>query len=168
MKTEGRPHFIRRVIEKIGYILAAIAAGALSLVMLVMAVDAIGRKVKGPLPGGYETSMALMVLVMFLPLAFGERRKANISVDLVTRLFPLKVRSFLEAIGAILGVAIFVLITWLGVGAARYSTLVGEYWPGIVSYPVWPFRWIVPIGSFVAAIQFLFTAIDKLKSSKEA
>jgi TRAP-type C4-dicarboxylate transport system permease small subunit len=168
MKTEGRPHIIRRVIEKIGDVLTVIAAGALSLIMLVMAVDAIGRKVSGPLPGGYETSMALMVLVMFLPLAFGERRKANISVDLVVRLFPPKVRTLLEAIGAILGIAIFVLITWLGLGDARYSTLVGEYWPGIVSYPVWPFRWIVPIGSSVAALQFLFTAIDKLKSSTEA
>ncbi len=76
--------------------------------MFVMAVDAIGRKVKGPLPGGYETSMALMVLVMLLPLAFAERRNANISVDLVARLFPPKVRSLLEAIGAMLGVAIFV------------------------------------------------------------
>jgi TRAP-type C4-dicarboxylate transport system permease small subunit len=168
MKTEGRPHIIRRVIEKIGDVLTVIAGGTLSLIMLVMAVDAIGRKVKGPLPGGYETSMALMVLVMFLPLSFGERRKANISVDLVTRLFPLKVRTLLEAIGAILGVAIFVLLTWLGAGAARYSTSVGETWPGIVSYPVWPFRWIVPIGSSVAAIQFLFTAIDKLKSGKGA
>jgi TRAP-type C4-dicarboxylate transport system permease small subunit len=74
----------------------------------------------------------------------------------------------LEAIGAILGLAIFVLITWLGVGTALYSTSVGEYWPGIVSYPVWPFRWIVPIGSAVAALQFLFTVIDKLKSREEA
>jgi TRAP-type C4-dicarboxylate transport system permease small subunit len=164
MKTEDRPHFIRRVIEKTGDVLAVVAAGALSLIMLVMAVDAIGRKLRGPLPGGYESSMALMVLVMFLPLAFGERRKANISVDLVSRLFPPKLRTLLEAIGAIFGVAIFVLITWLGVGAAWYSTSVGETWPGIVSYPVWPFRWIVPIGSFVAALQFLFTAIDKLKS----
>jgi TRAP-type C4-dicarboxylate transport system permease small subunit len=168
MKPEDRPRVVRRVLEKLGNILAAIAAGALTLVMLVMAVDAIGRKVRGPLPGGYETSMALMVLVMFRPLAFGERRNANISVDLVARLFPSKVRSLLEAIGAILGVAIFALITWLSVGAARYSTSVGEYWPGIVSYPVWPFRWIVPIGTGVAVFQFLFTAIDKLKSRKEA
>jgi TRAP-type C4-dicarboxylate transport system permease small subunit len=168
MKPEDRPNLIRRVIEKLGNILAVIAAGALTLVMLVMAVDAIGRKVKGPLPGGYETSMALMVLVMFLPLAFGERRKANISVDLVSRLLPLRLRTILEAIGAVLGVAIFVLITWLGVGAARYSTQVGEYWPGIVSYPIWLFRWIVPVGSCLAAFQFLFTVIDKLKSLKEA
>jgi TRAP-type C4-dicarboxylate transport system permease small subunit len=168
MKPEGRLHVIRRVIEKTSTILAAIAAGALSLVMLVMAVDAIGRKVKGPLPGGYETSMALMVLVMLLPLAFAERRKANISVDLLSRLFPLRLRSLLEATGAILGVAIFVLITWLSVAAARYSTSVGEYWPGIVSYPVWPFRWIVPVGTCLAALQFLFSAIDKLKSRREA
>jgi TRAP-type C4-dicarboxylate transport system permease small subunit len=168
MKPEDRPNLIRRVIEKLGNILAAIAACALTLVMLVMAVDAIGRKLKGPLPGGYETSMALMVLVMLLPLAFGERRKANISVDLVARLFAPKVRTFLEAIGAILGVAIFVLITWLSLGAAWYSTQVGEYWPGIVSYPVWPFRWVVPVGTCVAAFQFLFTAIDKLKSLAKA
>jgi len=168
MKRGDRPHVIRRVIEKLGNVLAAIAAGALSLIMFVMAVDAIGRKVKGPLPGGYETSMALMVLVMLLPLAFAERRKANISVDLLARLFPSKVRRLLEAIGAMLGVAIFVLITWLSLGAARYSTSVGEYWPGIVSYPIWPFRWIVPIGSAVAALQFLFTVIDKLKSLEKA
>ena len=168
MKKEDRPHVIRRVLEKLGNILAATAAVALSLVMLVMAVDAIGRKVKGPLPGGYETSMALMVLVMFLPLAFGERRNANISVDLVSRLLPVRLRTILEAIGAVLGVATFVLITWLGVGTALYSTSVGEYWPGIVNYPVWAFRWIVPIGSAVAALQFLFTVIDKLKSLEKA
>jgi TRAP-type C4-dicarboxylate transport system permease small subunit len=167
MKTEDRPHIIRRVIEKVGDVLAVIAAGALTLIMFVMAVDAIGRKVKGPLPGGYETSMALMVLVMFLPMAFAERKKANISVDLVSRLFPSKVRNILEAIGAILGVAIFVLITWLGVEAAKNSTLVGETWPGIVNYPVWPFRWFVPIGSVVVALQFLLTAIDKVRSRQE-
>ena len=130
--------------------------------MFVMAVDAIGRKVSGPLPGGYETSMALMVLVMFLPQAFAERRKIHISVDLVARFFPRRMRGGLEVIGAMLGVAIFVLITWLGVEKAWSSTVVGETWPGIVNYPVWLFRWIVPLGSFVAALQFLLTAIDRL------
>jgi TRAP-type C4-dicarboxylate transport system permease small subunit len=168
METDKRSNVFRRGIEKLGNVLAAIAAGALSLVMLVMAVDAIGRKVKGPLPGGYETSMALMILVMLLPLAFGERRKANISVDLVARLFPVRLRTILEAIGAVLGVAIFVLITWLSVETARYSTQVGEYWPGIVSYPIWPFRWIVPVGTCIASLQFLFTVIDKLKSLEKA
>jgi TRAP-type C4-dicarboxylate transport system permease small subunit len=153
---------IRRAVEKAGNVLAVAAGLALSLTMLVMAVDAIGRKVSGPLPGGYETSMALMVLVMFLPQAFAERRKAHISVDLVSRFLPPKIRTSLEAVGAILGIAVFLLITWLGVEKAWSSTAVGETWPGIVNYPVWLFRWIVPIGSVVVAFQFVFTVIDRL------
>ena len=157
---------IRGVVEKAGDVLAVVAGIALSLTMLVMAADAIGRKVSGPLPGGYETSMALMVLVMFLPQAFAERKGAHISVDLVTQLLPLKLRNVLAAVGAFLGVAVFILIAWLGVEAAWSSTLVGETWPGIVSYPVWPFRWVVPVGSVVVAIQFVLTVIDRLSAFK--
>jgi len=59
MKPEDRPNLIRRVIEKLGNILAAIAACALTLSCLSWPWMPSGsQNWKGPLPGGYETSMA--------------------------------------------------------------------------------------------------------------
>jgi TRAP-type C4-dicarboxylate transport system permease small subunit len=164
--TMNWPRIMRGAIERVGDVLAVIAGIALALTMLTMAADAIGRKVSGPLPGGYETSMALMVLVMLLPQAFAERKKAHISVDLVTQLLPTKARNLLQAIGALLGLGAFVLIACLGTEKAWLSTRVGESWPGIVNYPVWPFRWMVPLGSALLALQFLLTAVDRLNTGR--
>jgi TRAP-type C4-dicarboxylate transport system permease small subunit len=161
------PRVLKGLVEKIGNVLAVIAGVALTVTMLAMTVDAVGRKTVGPLPGAYEASMALLVLVMFLPQAFTERKGAHISVDLLTRHLPFKLSSYLRGMGAVLGMAVFILVTWLGVGKAYHATLSGETWPGIVNFPVWPFRWVVPLGSGALVLQYLLTAIEMFSADRE-
>ena len=130
-----------------------------------MFADAMGRKFIGAVPGAFETCSALLVLVMFLSLAYCERNGRHIAIDVITRFMPKKVQNILTGIGAVLGAVLFALLTWHSWFEAWHCTQVNEVWSGIIDYPVWPFRWVVPVGSAALVLQFLLTAVDKFRAS---
>ena len=69
---------MKRAINKLSLGLSGLSGIALVILMLTMVADAVGRKLVGTLPGAYETAMALMVLVMFLPLGHAEMKRAHV------------------------------------------------------------------------------------------
>jgi TRAP-type C4-dicarboxylate transport system permease small subunit len=141
-------------------VLAVIAGIAISAMMLTMVGDGIGRKIVGSLPGGYETAVALMAAVMFLPQGYAHMYRAHISVDIFSRKLPPRPQAILQGIINIIGALIFGLLTWQGWATAWSATLAGEQWVSIVYYPVWPFRWMVPLGAGALTLQMLRVAID--------
>jgi len=164
VKTEEKRCLFTVVVEKAGDVLLVIASLSLFAMMLAMFADAMGRKFVGAVPGAFETCSALLVLVMFLSLASAQRHDRHISIDVITRFLPPRVQDVLTAIGAILGALCFFLLTWRGLAEAWRATQVNEVWSGIIDYPVWPFRWVVPVGSVALALQFLVTAGQRLRS----
>ena len=164
MKAGETRGLITAIIERIGDVLLVIASLALFAMMLAMFTDAMGRKFIGAVPGAFETCSALLVLVMFLSLASAQRHGRHIAIDVITRFMPRRVQDILCAIGALLGSASFFLLAWLSLAEAWRATQVDEVWSGIIDYPVWPFRWVVPVGSAALALQFLLTAVQRLRS----
>ena len=163
-KPEKKRGAVRVIIEKAGEVLVVIASLALFFMMLSMFADAMGRKFIGAVPGAFETCSALLVVVMFLSLAFAQRNGRHIAIDVVTRFLPQKWQNILTGIGAVLGAVIFALLTWHSWAEALHCTRVNEVWSGIIDYPVWPFRWVVPVGSAALMLQFLLTAFDKFRN----
>lgn len=156
---------MRVIVEKLSLWGAAIGAAATFSMMILMVADAVGRKIVGTVPGAYETSMGLLVVIIFLPQGYAQIKRAHVSVEIVTMRLSKKVQAILEGIGALLGVGVFGLITWLGFSKAWESTINQEFWYGIVDYPIWIFRWFVPLGAGILTIQLIFTAIDASRNA---
>lgn len=149
------------VLDKLCIWTAAVGGVAIFIMMAAMTADAIGRKIIGTVPGAYETAMGMLAVLMFSSQGYGQMRRVHLRVDFITTRLSPRTKTLLSMIWAFLGVGIFGLLTWLGYKAAWKSTSVGEIWFGVIDYPVWPFRWFVPIGSVLAAAQFLRTAIEE-------
>lgn len=150
------------IIDKMSQWMAAISCIAVVIMMLSMAADAIGRKIIGTVPGAYETTEGMLVVVCLAPLAYVQLYRSHIVVDiLINRMSP-KIQSYIAISSAILGFLLFALLTWIGFEKAWEATILGEKWYGIVEYPAWPFRWFIPLGTGLLALQLGRTAVDTL------
>lgn len=158
---------IKIVLDRLSLAMTVIAAAALVLIMLAMALDAAARKVVGSVPGAYEFSIGLMVLVMFLPQAYAQMRGSHVAVDILTSRLSPKMQAILDAFGAFLGALVLGLLTYVSFGKAWECTLAREIIPGMTFYPMWPFRWFVPLGSGLLTLQFLGTTVERLSRARK-
>ena len=151
---------VRGVVEKFAEWMALLGGFVVFLLMLIMTVDAIGRKVASTLPGAFEFSEALMVPAVFLPLMFVQLRREHVFVGVVTDWMSPRSRAFLDGLAALVGILIFGFLTWLAFGKALQAFTVGEYRIAIISVPIWPFRCIIPFGTGLMVLQLALNAIE--------
>jgi len=151
---------IRGILDKVSWWWAVVAAAATFVMMIIMVADALGRKIVGSIPGAYETAIGLMVVIMFLSQGYAQMKRAHVSVEILAMRLSVKAQAVMEGTGAFLGVAVFGLITWLGFAKAWEATVNQEFWYGIVDYPMWIFRWFVPLGAGILTAQLLYTVCD--------
>lgn len=131
------------------------------VLMFMISVDATGRKTFGALPGALEFSEAFMVPAVFLPLMYVQLKREHVFVSVVTMRLPLRTQALMDAVAAIVGILIFTLLTWLALAKAIDSFIVGEYRVAIISVPIWPFRWFIPLGTGLLVLQLALTAIHE-------
>lgn len=148
----------KRALEALAEWLALLGGFVIVVLMLMEALDALGRKTVGALPGALEFSEALMVPAVFLPLMFVQMRREHVFVAVVTLGLPLRGQAFLDGLAALIGILIFAFLTWLGILKALDATAVWEYRVAVISVPIWPFRWIIPLGTGLMVLQLLLTA----------
>jgi TRAP-type C4-dicarboxylate transport system permease small subunit len=124
--------------------------------MILTAVDIGARSLTGrSVPGLLETGEILLVMLVYLGLAYGQQTRAHVAVSLVTA--QLSPRLAKAAVATGLTVAIFV-VAWLvyATGATAIdSVIAGETRYGIAAVPVWPARVVVPIGLSLLAFEFM-------------
>ncbi|MBX6427015.1 MAG: TRAP transporter small permease [Variibacter sp.] len=140
----------------------ALAGGLVVVVLMVMvSVDALGRKTLGALPGALEFSEALMIPAVFLPLMFVQMKREHVFVSVATLGLPLRAQTLLDGLAAVIGAMIFGLLTWLALMKAVDAFGVREYRVAVIAVPIWPFRWIIPLGTALLVFQLVLTAIHE-------
>ena len=76
-------------------------------------VDVIGAKAfHWPLPAGLEVVFFCQLIAIAGALAYSELDGRQIRVELFVDLFPKRVRAFFHALAALLGLGLFVILTW--------------------------------------------------------
>ena len=140
----------------------ALAGGfTVFLLMLMVSIDAIGRKTFGALPGALEFSETLMVPAVFLPLMFVQMKREHVFVGVVTAWLSPQRQALLDGIAAVIGMLLFGLLTWLALGKAIDAFSTGEYRVAVISVPIWPFRWIIVLGTGLMVFQLALTALEE-------
>ena len=99
-----------------------------------------------------------MVAVVFLPLALVERHDGHISVEILSQLLPERVQELLIAAGSLLSAAYFGAFTYRTWGDAVAKLRIGEYAMGTVAVPIWPTRFMLPLGCGLITALLLYKA----------
>ena len=153
---------IRGVARGIDLCMLRIACAAAALMMVQISVDVVSKLLLGrPIIATIEiVSTYYMVALVFLPLAFVDRTGGHIAADLLTRAMGRRSRALTLWLMDLLVLVTIGLLFWYTLDEAIRRTVDGEVWrSGEYLLPVWPSRWLLPIGSGMMAISVLVRLI---------
>ena len=136
-----------------------VSATLIFLVMLIMIIDISGRAVLNlPVPSTFEIIEATMPFIVFLAWGYVEAKGENIRIDLLTRHIHERWKGLWNGLTDILtcvaGIFFFGLMTWGTFKHALGSWHVGEFMTGTVHLPLYPSKFIVPVGTALLLVQF--------------
>ncbi|MDP2917208.1 MAG: TRAP transporter small permease subunit, partial [Dehalococcoidia bacterium] len=134
----------------------------LAAMMLLTAVDVIGRYVfNRPLTGSLELTEFMMVILVAFGLAYTGLQKGHIDVDIVITRLPPKTQAVINAITNTLSLGLFALITWRSVLYGE-SLRVGKFVSSSLFIPIYPFAYLVALGSLLLCLVFLINLLEHL------
>ncbi|MBW1945345.1 MAG: TRAP transporter large permease subunit, partial [Deltaproteobacteria bacterium] len=161
MIPESSARSLEKFANPLSRIADSVGRAILALMVLLITLDVVLRYFfNRPIKGSYELVEFMMVLLVFLGLAFTQTKKNHVSITLFTgRLSP----SQMAVIGSatnFLCLIIFSMITWRCLLQAEALRVNGTS-SDILFIPNFPFMWVVVFGSALLSLIFL---IDFFKS----
>lgn len=130
--------------------------------MLLIVTDVCLRRIfSRPLMGSFEIVELIMIILVYLGLAYTTVQKAHITVDLVLSRFSEKTQVLIDSFTLFLSLGLFVLITWRNIIRAR------ELWlekatSSLLSIPIFPFYYLLAFGCGVLSLVLLTQLVEML------
>lgn len=151
--------------DRVVFYCAILATIALIVIMLGVVADAVGRWVGRPVYGVFELNKLLVGINVFLGLAFVQKYKKHITVDLLANKGPYFVRFFTAFFPHVLGFVFYAWITYVYWGMAYDSFLAKEVATGIVHFPKYPLKIAMAFGISLLTIQHLIDFIVEINQT---
>lgn len=129
------------ILNKIVIFFAIIAGIALTIMMLITALDVILRLFNKSIIGAFEVVEFLMGVVVPLSLAYCEKKREHICVDLIVQHFPKKSQPWFDLITSIATMVFFWIIAYecfLNIFGVRADHLTSS----VLLWATWP--WTIP------------------------
>lgn len=139
-----------------------------SLWVLVLALlissDVIGRNAfNSPIPGVPEIVKFSIVAMVWMQMAYTLRAGKHLRTTIGLALMPAAGQRAVLVLNALVGVAMFVFIAWLGTGEMveswRFGAFEGEHPVRILVWPLWA---VLIVGACLTAVQFALDALRYL------
>lgn len=153
---------IEKGIGKIENIFLFIGVGMLLIMMFLGAGDVLGRYLfNHPIKGTLEISQLMMAGVALLCWGYTQAIKGHISIEILLMRYPARVQSIINLFSLILTILIFGLITWqstlIAVETMKQSRMLEN-----IPLPLFPFKFMVPVGAFVLCLEAITQLIQLL------
>ncbi len=161
---------IQRQLERPANWLIALACVITIVMMLHIVADVFAKYAfNSPIEGTIETVAGYyMVAVVFLPFAYVTYTEGQIIVELFTRGLSKRNQRLLDGLIGIATLIYMVIFTWNTVTEAFYQTGQLEIWEtGTTMIPIWPSRWIIPIGCGMMAVFVVFHLVRDLRGDNK-
>lgn len=116
-----------------------------------------------PIRGTPELSEFMMVLVIFLALAWCAITRKHVRVELIVTRFSPRIQMILNSITLLLTLGIFVIITWQSVleSMAVYDAT------SLLRIPHTPFYWVMTIGLGLFSLSILVLLIENITEARK-
>lgn len=153
---------LTRLLDIVADALLAISCVAVVAMMLQVTADAFLRTfLHWSVPGTEEiVSAYYMVAVAFLPLAFVQRERGHVMIELFTMRLAPRTNALIDSVVFVvcgLGLAIF---TYAALMKAVAMTEESEILIGTIDVTVWPSRWFLPVGCGAMALYMWLHAVQ--------
>jgi TRAP-type C4-dicarboxylate transport system permease small subunit len=140
-------------------------AVAVMRVITTLEVIASGAFYKS-VPGSYEYVSLLFVYLIYLGLAFAQRRDAHITIGIVYDKLPRKARQITQGSFLLVAVVFFAALTLTSADSTWSNYVLGDTVLGTIEIETWWARAGVPVGCGMLALRFL-TQFLRLATSGE-
>jgi len=127
-------------------VLAFIAGLALLAIMVVTVVNVFLRIPSSPITGAVEISSMLLAIVIAFGIGFTTVKRQHVGVSLITQRLPKRVQSVLSVLMGVLGLCIWIVLTWRSYVFAVEQYSIGEYNPVLHNMRVAPWRFALVFG----------------------
>lgn len=141
-----------------------LATGVLGLLMVLTVANVILRDFfDKPIMGTPELSEFMMVLVVFLALAWCAITRKHVKVELFTSRLSTKTQVILNGITLLLTLGIFVIITWQSALESMevYDTT------SLLRIPNAPFYWIMTFGLGLLCLSIVVLIIENITEARK-
>ena len=148
-----------------------VGAVLIVIMMLHISADVAARWFFGvSIVGTLEyVSYIYMVSVVFLPLGRVQQERGHVLVEVISNLFPPKVTEWVDRGALLFSFGYVSFIGWWGWQEAVRSFRRNEILPLIdTDLPLWPSRFVVPIGLAAMAVVILFQLVRSLRGHEAA
>ena len=143
-------------VNKTGTIFAYIGAAMLFIMMIIGAMDVIGRYLfNSSISGTIEINKNLMAGVVAFSWAYTQANRAHARVDFIVERFSFRSRAIAYIIGDILSLLFFGLITWQSCEAGILTWREQRYFQ-IINFPIAILYFMISLGAFVACLLMIF------------
>ncbi len=142
--------------------LIAIGETLIMVLMMIVVAEIVCRPLFRSIPGEYELAELLIVAVVFLGMANTQSHGDHVGMDLLTSRLKPKSRRLLEIITLSLSLAVFIVIMVKSSAVAYSAWKRNEATMGLISFPVWPSKILLPIGSFFLCLRFIREIVENL------
>ncbi len=149
--------FGERIFNSIGSILIVV-------MMLLVAADVAGRNLfRLSIQGTLEITEFMMVPIVYFTLAYTQGKKSHVRVDVLLAVISQRKKIYLSMITYLVGFVIFALITWQGFRSFLDSFAIREATDGLIAYPVYPAKLVIPLGSCLFCMRYLVDIVEALR-----
>ena len=145
-----------RIQARLEEFLCYISALSVAVMMLITTLEVITRAAfYKSVPGSYEYVSLLFVYLIFLGLAFSQRRDAHISIGIVYDQLPRKGQQIIQCIFLLVAFVFFAAITWTSAVSTWNNYVLGDTVLGAIEVKTWWARAGVPVGCALFSLRFL-------------
>ena len=153
-----------RIVFRFSRLLNTLSGIVLVAMMSLVFINVLFRAVWQPILGTYEFTGFLAALTISLALAHCAGNKGHIAITLFADRLPLRVQAILDSFVAILGTALYAVISWQCVKYSIHMYHSGEVSPATAT-PFYPFIIVVAFGLLMLALVLLsdlFKSIQRI------
>ncbi len=136
----------------------------MAMMSLIVADVFLRRVCNQPITGTFEIVQFIMLVIVYLGLAYAAVQKVHISIDLIVDRFSEGTRAFIDSLTLLLGSGFFALITWRNILKAGSMLLENES-SFLLSIPTYPFYGILAVGCGVLSLVLLVRFVEAIAAA---
>ncbi|QUJ78238.1 TRAP transporter small permease [Sulfitobacter albidus] len=137
-----------------------ISALAVASMMSITVLEVVARALfKISVPGSYEYVSLMFVYLIYLGLAYSQRRDAHITVGILYDAIPRSARKVIQAVYLLIAFMFFAALTWTSAASAWSAYVMGDTVLGIIEVKTWWARAGIPVGLALFSLRFLVQLI---------
>jgi TRAP-type C4-dicarboxylate transport system permease small subunit len=132
------------IVRKVGHRAMVLSSIFLLGMMLLIVTNVTIRPFGAVFAGTYELIEALIIVVVAGALGYTEMEKGHVTVQIIVSRFPQRLQGVFETFIYLIGVGLWVVITWASIAIMRERWLNED--TEVLSVPILPFRFIWVFG----------------------